>query len=315
MHCHGSPITLPQLASGINSSCPDVHIIPSLTRIMRMLVRKGVFAAHRSSDGSEETMYGLTQISKWLLRDSEMSLAPMILFQNSQLLQAPWHHLSQCVQEGGNAFKKAHGCEMWDFASQNSQFNNSFNKAMACTAKIVMSTLLSHYKDGFDGIRSLVDVGGGTGEELAEIVEFYPHIKGVNFDLPHVVATAPVYEGVSHVGGDMLNAVPNADAVFMKWILHDWDDEACVRILKNCRKAIPEKTGKLVLVEIVVKEDDNDVFGDTAYLFDLCMFAHTRCGKERTEKEWKQILEEGGFLRHNIINLPAVPAIIEAYPQ
>ncbi|KDO38909.1 hypothetical protein CISIN_1g034578mg [Citrus sinensis] len=88
---------------------------------------------------------------------------------------------------------------------------------MACTTKITMKAFVSHYKvDGFNNIRSMVDVGGGTGTVLAEIVKSYPHIKGINFDLQHVIATAPTHEGVSHVGGDMFDAIPNADAVFMK---------------------------------------------------------------------------------------------------
>merc|ERR1711933_613960 len=164
---------------------------------------------------------------------------------------APWHYPSQCVKQGGIAFKKAHRCEMWDFASQNPEFNKLFNDALACTTKIVMRAFLSQYKDGFNYVRSLVDVGGGTGGELAEILKTYPHIKGINFDLPHVVATATEYDGVSNVGGNMFDAIPNADVIFMKWILHDWSDEACVKILKNCRKAIPEETGRVVLVEIV----------------------------------------------------------------
>ncbi|KAK9222164.1 hypothetical protein WN944_010596 [Citrus x changshan-huyou] len=95
-----------------------------------------------------------------------------------------WHYLSQCVKERGIASKKAHG--------------------------------LSHYKEGFDSIRSLVNVGGGTSGALAEIVKSYPHIKVINFDLPHVVATTPMCEGVIHVGGDMFDPIRNANAVFMK---------------------------------------------------------------------------------------------------
>ena len=87
---------------------------------------------------------------------------------------------------------------------------------MACTAKISIKTVMAAYKDGFGSIGSLVDVGGGTGGAVAEVVKAYPHIKGVNFDLPHVVATAPAYDGVSHVGGDMFESIPCADAIFMK---------------------------------------------------------------------------------------------------
>lgn len=159
---------------------------------MRFLVCKEIFTAEHPSEGGE-TLYGLTHNSKWLLRNSELTLTPMVLMENNPRQQAPWHYLSQCIKEGGIAFKKANGCEIWDFASQNPEFSKIFNEALACTAKIVMRSFLSQYKDGFNGIETLVDVGGGTGGNLAEIIKTYPHIKGINFDLPHVVAKAPAY--------------------------------------------------------------------------------------------------------------------------
>ncbi|KAJ6884967.1 hypothetical protein NC652_031845 [Populus alba x Populus x berolinensis] len=206
----------------------------------------------------------------------------------------------------------AHGCELWDLASRNPEVNGIFNEGMACTSKIVMRAILSHYKDGFNNIRSLVDAAGGIGGHVAEIVRAYPHIKGINLDLPHVVATAPKYEGVSHVAGNMFDAIPNADAIR---ILHDWNDESCVEILRNCKIAIPEKTGKLIIADIVLKTDDHcDKFDDIRMAMDLVMFALT-CGKERTEQEWKKLLEEGGFSRYKIIKIPALESIIEAYPE
>ncbi|KAB1228328.1 (R,S)-reticuline 7-O-methyltransferase [Morella rubra] len=85
---------------------------------------------------------------------------------------------------------------MWDFTSQNPEFNKIFNDAMACTAKIVMAVVLAEYKDGFDCVGSLVDVGGGTGGMIAEIVNSHLYIRGINFDSPHVVAMTPGHEGV-----------------------------------------------------------------------------------------------------------------------
>ncbi|MBA0855940.1 hypothetical protein Goshw_021506 [Gossypium schwendimanii] len=115
---------------------------------------------------------------------------------------------------------------------------------MACRSKFVTSAILSGYKQGFNSIGSLVDVGDGTGGLITEIVKVYPHIKGVNFDLPHVISTAPAYNGVSHIDGEMFHAISNIDAIIMKWILHDWDDEDCIKILKNCKKAIPKREWK-----------------------------------------------------------------------
>ncbi|GAV81893.1 Methyltransf_2 domain-containing protein/Dimerisation domain-containing protein [Cephalotus follicularis] len=311
IHSYGCPVSLSQIASRIDSDCPH---IPYLKRIMRMLVRRGIFTMNDSLD-NEETLYGSTQLSRWLLHDWEFSLAPMVIMQNYPAQLEPWHFFSHCVKDGGVAYKKAHGCDIWELASRNPELNRIFNDAMASTANITMKALLSQYKDGFENIQLLVDVGGGTGGTLAEIVKANPHIKAINFDLPHVVATAPVRKGVSHVGGNMFEAIPMADAVFMKWVLHDWGEEECVKILKNCRKAIPEKTGKVILVELVVQPDGNSQFGDMDVVFDLLMFAHSPGGKERTEREWKNILEEGGFPRYQIIKIPTLPSIIEAYPE
>ncbi|GMJ13048.1 N-acetylserotonin O-methyltransferase [Hibiscus trionum] len=316
IHSQGGAITLSKIASCINggsgTSSPD---ITTLARIMRLLVRRKIFTVHHPSDGGDP-VYHLTHSSRWLLHDSEQTLAPMILMENHPLLMAPWHCFSQCVKEGGIAFKKAHGREIWDLASENPEFNRLFNDGMACTAKVVTRAILSTgYKEGLSSIGSLVDVGGGTGSLISEIVKAYPHIKGVNFDLQHVVSAAPPYDGVCHVGGDMFQAIPNADAVIMKWILHDWGDEDCIKILRNCRNAIPRGKGKVIIVDIVVKPDGNGPFDDTRFIFDLVMVAHSSGGKERTEVEWKRILEQGGFRRYKIINIPALTSIIEAYPD
>ncbi|KAL4618641.1 hypothetical protein ACB092_06G025200 [Castanea dentata] len=280
VNSHGGPITLCQIAAGIVNS-PSLDIPP----IMRSLVRKKILTAHNPSDGGD-TLYGLTPASKWLLHDAELSLVPMVLMENHPWQLAPWHYLSQCVKEGGIAFKKAHGREMWDFASKNPEFNKIFNDAMACLVKIVMGVVLEEY------------MGGGTGGMIAEIVKAHPHIKGTNFDLLHV-ATEPIREGVSHVGGNMFESIPKADAIFMKWVLHDWSDEHCIKILKNCRKAISEKIGKVIIVDIILEKDNNDLFDETRM--------------ERTELEWKKLLEEGGFPRYKIIKIPTIPSIIEAY--
>ncbi|XVE68079.1 hypothetical protein DITRI_Ditri09bG0040500 [Diplodiscus trichospermus] len=184
---------------------------------------------------------------------------------------------------------------------------------MANDSRIISDAVISGYKDGFNNIGSLVDVGGGIGEMAAQIVKSYPNIKAVNYDLPHVIKKAPHRDGVSHLGGDMFESIPNADAALLKWILHDWSDEDCIKILKNCRKAIPEKTGKLIIVEIVLQPNGNSRFDEIGLEFDLGILRGLG-GKERTELEWKQLLEEGGFPSYKIIQIPAMQSIIEAYP-
>ncbi|KAB1228320.1 (R,S)-reticuline 7-O-methyltransferase [Morella rubra] len=113
----------------------------------------------------------------------------------------------------------------------------------------------------------------------------------------------------------MFEAIPCADAIFMKFVLHDWDDEDCIKILRNCQKAIPEKGGKLIIVDIVLEKDSHDLFDETRMVFDLMMMAHSSGGKERTELEWKELLKKGGFPCYKITKIPAIPFIIEAYPM
>lgn len=311
IHSYGHQITLSQIATNIeSSSSPDVSY---LSRIMRFLVRRKIFSATISPVG--DTIYGLTPISRWLLHDTELSVAPIFLLQNNPILMAPWHYFSNCVKEGGIAFKKAHGCELFEMTSKDDELNKNFNNGMNAVTRCLMREIIKGYKDGFSSITSLVDVGGGTGVAMSEIVKAYPHIKGINFDLPHVVSTAQKYEGVDHVGGDMFKAIPPADAVFVKWVMHDWRDEDCVKILKNCRKAISEKTGKVIIVDAVLKSEGEGLFDDMGFIFDLVMIAHSSGGKERSEDEWNKLLKEAGFSRYNIIDIPAWLSIIEAYPS
>ncbi|KAL6143752.1 hypothetical protein ACLB2K_054447 [Fragaria x ananassa] len=278
IHSHGRALTLSEIASSFDSASPSPDI-SCLARIMRLLVRRNIFTAHHDGEDSEKTgLYGLTHSSRWLLHDSELTLAPMVLMDTNPTLMAPWHCFSQ--------------------------------------SKITMKAILAGYKGGFEDVATLVDVGGGTGSAVAEIVKAYPSIKGINFDLPHVVATAPVYHGVSHVGGDMFDegSIPNADAIFMKWVMHDWSDSDCVKILKNCRNVIPERTGKVIIVDVILEPNGVGMFDDTGLVFDLLMIAHTSGGKERTESEWTKMLEQAGFPRLKIIKIPALMLIIEAYP-
>ncbi|KAF3444153.1 hypothetical protein FNV43_RR13843 [Rhamnella rubrinervis] len=100
-----------------------------------------------------------------------------------------------------------------------------------------------------------------------------------------------------------------------KWIMHDWSDDVCVKILKNFKKAMPERSGKIIIVDAVLEAEGDDLFDDTKLVFDLVMLALSPSGKERTKIEWENLLKQGGFSCYNIIKIPALPSIIEAYPQ
>ena len=103
-------------------------------------------------------------------------------------------HMKDAILEGGNQFKKVHGMSMYQYMDKVPTFNKRFNKTMADLSTIIMKKILEVYQ-GFEGLTSLVDVGGGTGKCLSMIISKYPSIKGINFDLPHVTQSAPSYPG------------------------------------------------------------------------------------------------------------------------
>ncbi|KAJ1380439.1 Winged helix-like DNA-binding domain superfamily [Sesbania bispinosa] len=196
---YGKPLSLSQIAANIEDApSPEVSM---LQRILTVMVRRKIFSAEKSESG--ETLYGMTHASKWILRDTKMTLAPLVLLENHPIHLNPAHYISDCVREGyknGTPFFRCHGHDQFELTGVDADFNRLFNEGQVCTARIVSKAVISGYKDGFKQIESLVDVGGGIGGSLFEIVRAYPHIKGINFDLPHVVATAPKYDGITHVG-------------------------------------------------------------------------------------------------------------------
>ncbi|XLS64635.1 hypothetical protein HN51_024609 [Arachis hypogaea] len=124
--------------------------------------------------------------------------------------------LKGAILEGGIPFNRAHGMHVFEYAKIDPRFNEVFNKALVNSSTILMKRTIDLY-NGFEHINKLVDVGGGVGNNLKlMITSKYPHIHGINFDLPHVIECAPLYTGVEHVAGDMFESVPNGDAIFIK---------------------------------------------------------------------------------------------------
>ncbi|MBA0771748.1 hypothetical protein Gotri_007227, partial [Gossypium trilobum] len=261
---HGSPMTLSQLTTTLKCQ-------PSrLYRIMRFLVHYQIFKEEPITKDS--IGFALTPLSRRLSRHGERSMAAMILLQSSPVTLAPWHGLSARVLDSGNSpFETAHGKDVWSYAEENPGHSKLIDEAMACDARVAVRAIIEGCPQVFDGIKSLVDVGGGNGTALSMLVKEFPWMHGINFDLPHVVAVAPKVDGIEYVGGDMFVCVPKADAAFFMWVLHDWDDEECIQILKKCREAIPQDKGKVIIVESVLEEDENDKLEFVGLMLDMVM--------------------------------------------
>ncbi|XP_021846620.1 desmethylxanthohumol 6'-O-methyltransferase [Spinacia oleracea] len=313
IHSHGQPMSLSQIASKLEAPSLDISY---LARIMRLLVRKNIFTVDYNQGEGEEALYGLTNSSRWLIHDHDQSLAPMFLIFSHHLVVTAYYEIGRSIKEGGIPFVKAHGESFWNMASKDNEINNMFNTGMASATKPTLNAVIKGYKDGFSKLQgTVVDVGGGTGNLISMIVQQHPHIKGINFDLPHVVANAPPHPAVTHVAGDMFKDIPSAHNVIIKSVLHDWTDEDCLRILKKSQEAVFEKNGKIIIIDVVLHPDRHEMFDDASIGLDLLLMTNSDGGKERTEVEWKKLLNQAGFTRFNFIPLQAIMSftIIEAF--
>ncbi|XP_028766545.1 isoflavone 7-O-methyltransferase-like [Neltuma alba] len=180
----------------------------------------------------------------------------------------------------------------------------------------IMNMALRDCKSIFNGLENLVDVGGRAGTTCRIISETYPNLKCIVFDLSQVVENCPGSNNLSYVGGSMFESITSTDGVLLKWILHDWDDESSIKMLKKCKEAISKKAeggGKVIIIDVVIKEkEDHSDMAQVKLLFDMTMMS-TLNGKERTEKEWNKLLVSAGFKHHKITPHFGFRSIIEAY--
>ncbi|XP_058003607.1 caffeic acid 3-O-methyltransferase-like [Hevea brasiliensis] len=238
-----------------------------------------------------------------------VSFAPFFLSILSKPSVDCWYHLMEAVLEGVSPFEKANEMNIFEFVRRN---ETSFNESMYNHTMKVMRKILDKYKR-FEGLHQVVDVGGGFGANIRLLVYKYPQMKGINFDLPHVVKDAPPCPGEEHVGGDMFVNIPKGEVIFMKWILHDWDDDQCMKILKNCYDALPE-FGKVIVVESVVPEFvQTDVISRNVFKLDMNMLVANQGGKERTEKELETLARGAGFAAIKLIYCAYCYTISEFY--
>nr|GME21110.1 trans-resveratrol di-O-methyltransferase-like [Ipomoea batatas] len=160
----------------------------------------------------------------------------------------------------------------------------------------------------FEGLDSLVDVGGGIGKVAKAFADEFPDMKYTVFDLPHVVAGLEGTKNLVYVGGNMFEVIPPAQAVFLKSITHNWNDEDCVKILKKCKEAIPnrENGGKVIILDMIVgstqSSDDDEQLIQTQIFANLQMMVHFD-GRERTLEEWVKIFNDASFTDYKITEL------------
>lgn len=282
----------------------------ALYRIFRALSSVGVLTE------SGNNRFGLTPLSDTLRTDAPGSLRAFATVELGEEHYPAWGELLYSVRTGEIAFDKAFGMPIWEFFAKNPENARTFDDAMTNMTLAIKDAILASYDAST--IRKLVDIAGGHGSLIAALLKSNTEMKGILFDLPNVVEGAKKRieaEGLSDrceaVAGSFFESVPEgADAYIMKWIIHDWDDERSIAILKNVRRAMAQG-GKLLLVEAVIPQGSEPHF---AKFIDLNMLVMTG-GRERTEEEYRRLFESSGFRLTRLIPTDSPMSIIEGEPM
>jgi hypothetical protein len=291
----------------------------SLERVLQALTDVGIF--EKLADGR----FALTSLGETLRTDVPGSMRRAAMLWTEEWHWRAYGHLASSVRTGEAGMRAAHGSNYWEYLAQHPETAATINDMMSSASMLRAQALARTYD--FSKVERLVDVGGGEGGLLCAVLQAYPHLRGVVFDLPSVTAgarerllEAGLAERAEVVGGDFFEGVPRgADAYVLSWVLHDWDDESALRILKICRAAI-QKAGRLLVVEMVLPSPDElrspqaDYLEQLAKVTDLEMLAVVG-GRERTRAEYGQLLAQAGFALTQVLPLESMPwSVVEAAP-
>ena len=252
----------------------------ALYRLLRALAAFGLF---REDD---ERRFSLTELGDALRTDAPESVAGWAAFVGRRNIRDAWSALEASIRTGENAFRVAHGMSVWEYRAQHREEGEIFDRAMASSTQLVIRSLIEAYDFGRFG--TIVDVGGGNGSLLRELLAEYPKLNGVLFDQPHVVEGVDLGDRGRVVSGSFFESVPEGgDAYLLKWIIHDWEDEESVAILRTVRA----QGGTLLLIERVVGPPNE---GSETKLGDLNMLVGPG-GQERTLEEFRSLFEAAGY--------------------
>jgi O-methyltransferase domain len=276
----------------------------ALGRLLRLLTSLGYFT---DVGGTGSGPWKNNSTSELLRADHRDSMRDWVLFLGSDWMGTIWNELPAAVRTGGSGTEVAFGLEYFDLMRERPETGELFDAAMAAASRFTAPFVCAGYE--FGTFQRICDVGGGTGTLLASILTAFPRLHGVVFDLPAVVAGAPavlterkVADRVEVVGGDFFEEVPKGcDLYLLQSIIHDWDDESAVRILRRVREAMPAEA-RVLLLEAVVPA--GPVQHPTKYA-DLLMLVLTGRGRERTEVKYRALAEQAGLQLHRVVNLLA----------
>lgn len=295
------PQTVDELAAETETSAEALY------RVLRLLASLDVFVE------LEPRQFGLTPMAELLQADAPCSFRDYAIVHGSEWYNRAWAHLLYSVEKNEPAFDLACGLSLFDFMEQNPDAATDFNNSMTALSRFEAAGVCAAYD--FSDCKKVVDVGGGHGRLLTEVLAAYPALDGVLYDRPNVVDAARAELEASEFGsrcrvdgGDFFTGVPaGGDVYLLKHIIHDWDDERSAVILRNCRNAMTAG-GRVLVIEGVMPPGNEP---SNSKLWDVVMLALTSGGRERTEEEYAELFAQAGLSLSRVVPTHAVVSIVE----
>jgi len=270
---------------------------------MKRLMRAGVALGLVTVD--KDGLFAGTQLSKTLQQDTRGSLKGWATIMGSPGAWLPWGNFVDAIRTGQRQTLATLGKEYFDYLAQAPAEAQAFTVGMGGISDVISDKAA----DMIDtrSITVAADIGGASGAFLYALMARNANFKGIVFERPNVVAAADAAAekaGLSRrtkvVAGNFLEAVPEADLYLLKWILHDWNDSDCVKILSNCRRSM-RSGGRVIALELQLGEIDDPGLSS---LMDLNMLVVLN-GRERSAHEYRDLFAAAGLYMTRITPLKA----------
>ncbi len=277
-----------------------------LFRFIRACVSIGLYS-------EKSNRYFLNKAGNMLVSGITNTLRPIAMMRGDETNWKPWGELLYALKTGKNSFTKVFGTDLFDYFSKNPDSGKNFNKSMSAFTSWETPAILRKYN--FSAFRNIIDIGGGNGGFLMKIIEKNSYANGMVYDIKEVkkeaednLSTSGMNGRISFISGNMFDSIPEGgDCYIIKRVLHDWDDENVLKILKICRKAVKPES-KLLIIEYIISKNNH-----LGILNDIQMMVTFPGGRERTIQEFNSLVSKAGFKIGKTIGVKAV-TIMECSP-
>jgi SAM-dependent methyltransferase len=298
---------------GAGELAARLHLNPqALSRLLRTLVSLGLLAD--AGDG----LFTLTPVGACLRRDAPDGMRAWALCEGAEYYQDAWLNLPHAIETGETAFEHTHGMPFYQYLARHPETGHDFSRAMLDYARLIAAAVVAGYD--FAGVRRVVDIGCSHGHLLTAILRANPTVSGVLFDRPEIIGRAEeslrgteLAGRAELVAGDFFESLPaGGDLYLLSRILMDYDDDAAVRLLQNCRRAMAPG-GRVLIVQLLMPEQGDGKAPAPLFeaaVSDLNMLVLTG-GRERTEAEYRTVLGRAGFRLSRVVQSQALVSLIE----